>query len=549
LLAEEQQSPLGEKLLDAACRAIIPGQNEDPSTAEVWTEGLIVKPQQGRTVYLPYTEAVSITAENFKVQISTESGPITLQTLGAKYDAFAQRLTDAWGDSLARALLMNETTTLYETRARYTQQTGPVQSIGSCRARIQPASYLHLPGNKPPTRIPYSILTSHTNEAYTIKLQSPRTTIVLSQLGANQKFLYDKLTSTIRAVEQEFLNTIRQILPSLGYAQLQATAHLMSEGKAAKRQEIEKVSPEIWKLLEQYINQSPLAETYAHLARIGLPDQTASGLHKTLDNVYIWILTPILGTKDTGGNTLAMEVTSETGHATYLYRVMPRKDFPATSKESFRSEVDKTIDMVNEAMIDTGFRREPIYLSDQQLLTPSYSKYLYASKNLEPLKFLRERHYARIIHHTNDQWKSDLVAALLFNTSTSDDDAVWSKSEPEPSEAPSSPVQGPEPISTGISSSASQPASIIEQPVPILSSQVLSLQPPTTKSMATPVLQNVTERNLTVNRLESYSEGKVRLWLRDDEMDHETAIVLSNDDAGRLAAFPGSKVKVSIQKI
>ncbi len=32
-------------------------------------------------------------------------------------------------------------------------------------------------------------------------------------------------------------------------------------------------------------------------------------------------------------------------------------------------------------------------------------------------------------------------------------------------------------------------------------------------------------------------------------MGHETVIVLSNDDAGRLGAFHGSKVKVSLQKI
>jgi hypothetical protein len=549
LLAEEQPSSLGEKILDAACRATIPNQNEGQATAEIWTEGLIVKPQQGRTIYLPYTEASSISADNFRVKVITGSGPITLQALGAKYDALAQRLTDAWGDSLARALLMNEMIVLYETRGRYSQQTGPVQSIGTCRARIQPASYLHLPSNKPPTRIPYSILTSYANEAYTIKLQTPRTTIVLSQLGANQKFLYDKLTSAIRAVEQDSLNTVRQILPSLGYAQLQAIAHLMSEGKAAKRQEIERVSTEIWKLLEQYINQSPLAETYAHLTGIGLADQTASGLHKTLDNVYVWFMIPILGTKDSGGNTLAMEVTSETGHATYLYRVMPRRDFPTASKESFQSDSDKTIDMVNEAMIDTGFRREPIYLRDQQLLTPNYSKYLYASKNLERLKFLRERYYARIIHHTTDQWKTDLGAALLFNTGTNDDDAVWSKSEPEPADAPSWPVPEPEPMSTGISSPILQATPTIDPPVPGSSSQILSLQSPPTKTMATPVLQNMAERNLTVSRMESYSEGKVRLWLSDTEMEHETAIVLSNEDAGRLAAFPGSKVKISLQKI
>lgn len=67
--------------------------------------------------------------------------------------------------------------------------------------------------------------------------------------------------------------------------------------------------------------------------------------------------------------------------------------------------------------------------------------------------------------------------------------------------------------------------------------------------MTQPVLTNVTERVLTVSRMEGYEEGTIKLWLSDSELNHETGVVLKSEDASRLGAFPGSRVKLSLQKI
>jgi hypothetical protein len=555
LLAEGQQSPFGEKLLEATGRSNIPTQGDLEATAEVWTEGLIVKPRQGRTVYLPYTEARGIRTENYRVEVSTETGPITLQALGAKYDNFALRLTDAWAESLANALLMDESVTIYESRARYSLDNGTAQSTGTCRARIQPASLLLLFNNNPPIRIPYSMLKSYSSEAYTIKLQS-QVAIELSQMGQNQKYFYEKLTGAIRAVEQDSLDTVRQQIPTLGFVQLQSAAQLMDEGKAAKRKNLDRISPDCWTILERQIAQSSLSESYGRLITIGLPILAATGFHKTVDNVYIWFVVPILGTPITGGNTLAMEIVSETGHATYLYWIVPRSKFATTSPETFNQEADRMIDIINDAMIASSFRREPIYLTDEQLETASYSKYLFAAKNLEPLKFLREHYYARIIHSTPEQWKNDLTEALLFNTGANDDHLRWSKTDDQPTELGSRTVASVEagPVMTVINASDQLSPAILASHTatvpgpPVSDSQPLILTSQNSQTMSQPVLTNATERSLVVDRIESHQEGKVKLWLNDPEFDHQIPVVMKAEDASRLAAFPGSKVKLSLQK-
>jgi hypothetical protein len=555
LLAEGQQTALGEKLLEAAGRSTIPTQGDLETTAEVWTEGLVVKPREGRTVYLPFTEARGMKTENYRVEVATETGPIILQALGAKYDNFALRLTDAWAESLARALLMDEPVTVYEARAKYTLHNGTGQSTGSCRARIQPASLLLLFNNKTPIRIPYSMLTSYSSEAYSIKLQST-VAVELSQMGQNQKFFYEKLTGTIRAAEQDSLNTVRQQIPTLAYAQLQSAAQLMAEGKVAKRNDLDRISTGCWTILERQIEQSLLSESYHQLITLGLPSLAATGLHKTVDNVQIWYLVPILGTAAAGGNTLAMETVSETGHATYLYWVVPRSKFPTTSSESFNQEAGRIIDVINEAMIATSFRREPIYLTDEQLETSNYSRYLYAAKNLEPLKFLREHYYARIIHSTPEQWKNDLNEALIFNTTANDDHLRWSKTDEQP-QGPASivavagaKVDTPAQSISGLLSTAIPASPTVLQSAPIMvDSQPLTLTSQNSQTMSQPILANVTERSLVVDRIESHQEGKVKVWFNDPEFDHQIAVVIKAEDAGRLAAFPGSKVKLSLQKL
>jgi len=68
------------------------------------------------------------------------------------------------------------------------------------------------------------------------------------------------------------------------------------------------------------------------------------------------------------------------------------------------------------------------YMSDVKLSTYPYSKYLYASKNHEALRLLRERFFARIIHTTYENWQRELLDALSFNTKALDDYTRWSKS-------------------------------------------------------------------------------------------------------------------------
>jgi hypothetical protein len=293
-----------------------------------------------------------------------------------------------------------------------------------------------------PLRIPLSFIKSVDAENFKLKITTSKTGIFeLSRMGNAFQYFLDSLTGAQRALEATAIEAILEMLPSATSDEIQTLAKMMPEGWPAARKDIETISKELWKLLETKVNDTPLAQTYNYLTSIGEPEHAAIGLKKTMESTYVWFLVPITGTPENGGNTLSMEIVTEKGHATYLFRVLNRKSFSTAPREEFLKETEQLAETLSEAMIATGFRREPIYLDDERLLTEAYRKYLFAAGNLSELKLLRNRFYARTIHTTFENWKQNLHEALRFNTSAQSDDQRWSASNNEPEEKDEEPQQ------------------------------------------------------------------------------------------------------------
>ena len=534
-------SSFGEKVFEASCKASVSaGQPQVDSMAEVWSQGLLIKPSVGNSVFAPYTDAVKVETSNYRATLTMSSGEtIAISQLGAMFDGFAQRLTESWGNALAKALLMEEPKMVFEAPCYCsTSQQGPIQ----CRAKIYETAMVVLPLNAPPMRFPFSYIKDLDLQAYKAKIStSDGGTIELSKLGISTQFFVDKLRETVKASEAASIETIRTMVPSATFDELQKLGRLMVEGRAAYRRDVDGISPGLWTKMEKCVELSPLAEYYRYLSGIAEISLGAVGLRKSMDAVYVWFMVPIMGTVDLGGNAIALEVASETGHATYLFRAMPRGDFPTTTRDRFMQEAEKVVRDLNEAIIATGFRREPIYLSEDQLNTPEYSKYLYAAGHLEPLELLRERFFARIIHNTFDQWKTDLGDAFLFNTMEKADSARWSKNVLDFVEEPE--MQGEVRASSAAASVSETTPPIplaVEQPTAAPAVQTLNSELAPTGYMA--------ERSVTLSRMEGDDRGNVKLLLHDPEFDHDIWLMLSGDDAAKLGAFPGAKLKVSVQK-
>jgi len=541
--AETAASSFGEKVFDASCRATIAPQAAlVDAVAEIWTLGIVIKPSSENSLYVAFTEASKLEASNYRVGIIASSGlAVTLSQFGAKYDHFSQKLLESYGNALAKALLMEEPTLICEAPCFFVRQeqtqTTPSIAPAACRARIYETALIILPSSSSlPQRVPFSQIQSSDLQNYKVKLLlRSGGTIEFSKLANATQFFYEKLKEAMKTLETSSIETIRAMIPSATFEELHNLSWLMVEGRAAGRNDVEKISPGLWIKLEKNVDQSSLREAYHYLSSIGNPELNAVGLKKTKDTFYVWFMIPVMGSIRDGGNTVALEVTSESGHATYMFRVMSRAEFPSATTESFLRQAQTVIGDLNEALIATGFRREPIYLSSDQLNTRDYSKYLYAADHLEPLKFLRERFFARIIHTSFDSWKVDLNDALHFNTSAKQDSERWSKNALDLVETDQIPVEAVQPVPPVVETSPAVPVQLFAKVEQGLNAEM------------TPQ-RAMTERVFTLNRMDADERGNVKLCLHDNEFDEDVWVKIPGDEAMKLGAFPGSKVKITLEK-
>jgi hypothetical protein len=109
-------------------------------------------------------------------------------------------------------------------------------------------------------------------------------------------------------------------------------------------------------------------------------------------------------------NVVAQEVASEGGHATYLFRLMEQQRFDSLSGEALADEVARGIASLNRALIQLNFRREPIYLSDEQIATGAFARYRVALRKLDYLRWARQAFLRRAIH--NASWDAQVREAL-----------------------------------------------------------------------------------------------------------------------------------------
>ena len=122
-----------------------------------------------------------------------------------------------------------------------------------------------------------------------------------------------------------------------------------------------------------------------------------------------WFFTPLAD----GGrplNAVAQEITSEKGHATYVFRLMPPEAWEAARSagdDALAGAVTAAVARVNRALLTLNFRREPIYLPDDQITTGSYARYRAALRKLDYLQWTRQAFLGRAIHNTT--WEQQLV--------------------------------------------------------------------------------------------------------------------------------------------
>jgi len=393
-------------------------------------EKLTVLPTSGEPLAIPYRDIIQLSKAGYKINVDLVSKEkLIIFNIGFKYEDFFRNFSDLNNEVILKDLLMNETIHKSGVAADlgYIDADKSEKALGQCELRIYETGVVIISGDGNFIRIPYNDLARIYVDHYKLILDTDYDdSYVFSKMGKELDICFKMLNDLIKALSVKTKLSLQELLPIYDSSVIRKIAKLMKDGRAARHMDIDAISPGIWTELEKKLDTLGVKEEYEYLASLGQPERICIGIKRglmgDLTGDYIWFLVPIFNV-DTAqpGNAIAMEATAVegSGKATYFFKITDQSIYKnLTNLEELQAMVDKSLKQMNRDLIMVNFRREPIYLTDEQLDSKTYVAYRRAVSKIPALQKLRRAFIGRVIHNSPEQWKEAVNQLLTFRVNT-----------------------------------------------------------------------------------------------------------------------------------
>lgn len=410
--------------------------------AHIEKEKLSLLTETGEALVFPFRELVEINDKDYHLFLGfTFNEQLDLFNLGFKFDDFVRVLTKNHQEIILQDMLVQEELRLKDIEANFTRfnPEGEQRSAGKCEIRVFETSLVILPARSQIIRIHFGCINDVHPENYSLTVTTDTgEKVLLSHLGNRLDEVKKVLTDTLQQLSLKTQSFLRELLPETDTLTIRRLSFLLREGKIASRKEIGSISSSVWQEMEKKIGGSSLAEEYRFLESIGIKEKISVGFKRGLlggeKQDYFWFLIPLAGGKPgEPGNAVAFEagtiqlpgsieenpeesLLEQEGKATYFFRLMEGGAYAALKENAhWEHLVDELIIYLNRCLQEVNFRREPIYLAEDKLNDPRYSRYKYAIHRLPELRRLRSLFIGRVIHRSPEQWEKDIKTLVEVN--------------------------------------------------------------------------------------------------------------------------------------
>jgi len=365
-------------------------------------EKLSIFSESGKATSLPLRDVSDFFVEDYKIHLLLPNGgKVIIAQLGYQYEDFVRILTNLRHEIIQKELLLKEGIRKSGFEGEYDYQSEGKRHHGKTKVEICDTGLILKPEQGDLIRIPYSEIREISEKDYKIFITTQATSLELSLFGEKFNSLSSELKQALAELSLRTQELLKEFLPELDPLTVKKAAELLKDGKAVSKTELDKVSPKIWSELEKELNKIDILESYNYLKSLSKTEEVFIGIKRDLmgdlTGEYIWFLMPISSQK--GENFFVMEAGSTIeggGKATYLFK-MPAGEDTGSLVQKF-----------NSCMLAINFRREPIYLKDEDLEKPDYSKYKIAVNKIPELKLLRQLFAGRVIHTSPENWKENI---------------------------------------------------------------------------------------------------------------------------------------------
>lgn len=323
---------------------------------------------------------------------------IVISKLGTDTDEFFHRLHDNRSKHIARAFFIcGDPILATEGSYRY-DDCGDVAE-GRAYFHLYPTCLCIFPTNAAPKRIPLAFLTGCELQDFVFSFHvGAREEYQVIRIGLDTEPLQYQLGRCLATLRDEAALQVRAIAPACTQDEVSALATLIPCGVLADCRELALAASGFVEGVEGIVAASIARETYpvlkdlAEKAAPAMGVGMAFGLRQQDGADVVWIAAPIKGA---GGQRIVIEVAAPEGTpvATYVFAA--------------GGDVTQTFYLLNRALEAVGFRRDVIYLTDDELAANEL--YLTTLACTPALRFLREHLIVRIPHTSLDSWSEKLL--------------------------------------------------------------------------------------------------------------------------------------------
>jgi len=259
-------------------------------------EKLTVLPESGDPLLIPYRDIIQISMAGYKIDVDLVSKEkLTVSNLGYKYEDFFRNFSNLNNEVILKDLLMNELIHKSGVVADlvYVDKDKTAKTLGQCELRIYETGAVIIVGDGNFIRIPYSDLSQTRIDTYKLILDTDYgDSYVFSRMGKELDACFKMLNDLINALSVKTQFSLKELLPIYDSSVVRKIAKLMKDGRAARRFDIEAISPGIWTELEKKLDSFGIKEQYEYLQSIGQAERTCIGIKRglmgDLTGEYLW---------------------------------------------------------------------------------------------------------------------------------------------------------------------------------------------------------------------------------------------------------------------
>jgi hypothetical protein len=396
---------------------------------------LALTPSRGGASTISLRDITAVDAASHKILISMLDGSkAELSMMGHRYEDVVREIHRARNELIMKDLLMGERQRKQGAKG---ELRGPFRGAeGQCEVRLYDTGLVLLPVRGTLARVRYSDIRGIEARDFVLRIElDSGEQLGIGMLGRELDPLWKGVSDAMAELEANVQAVVREIYPGATGEKLSEASRLLKEGRAARRSDLENLDPMLFAALETRLRAAGMGGEYDHLASLGKKGMVRIGIKRPLtssEEDYIWFMVPLLGKE---GNAVAMEATSgpSGGRATYLFRIAPRDQYPGMDEGARLEAAEDCMDALTAGLREINFRRQPIYLRNEDLIAPQYAKYRYSIILIPSLRELRERFIGRVAHTSQEEWTAKVGALLAFNSDAKGNEK-WASGGPEEEE-------------------------------------------------------------------------------------------------------------------